>query len=57
MHANSICAMAECIHSINSPMCCRSRHVKLPFASSTKATIPAANGADAEVPVCDTVHV
>lgn len=37
-------------------MCCKSRHVKLPFASSTSAAMPAASGADADVPVCEIVH-
>lgn len=39
-----------------SPTCCRSRHVRLGFASRTRAAIPAASGADADVPVCDDVH-
>lgn len=38
------------------PICCKSLQVRLRFASNTNAAMPAANGADAEVPVCDTVH-
>lgn len=37
-------------------MCCRSRHVKFWLASNTNAAIPAASGADADVPVCEIVH-
>lgn len=36
---------------------CMSRHVSEGFASSAKATMPAAKGADAEVPVCSTVQI
>ena len=34
-----------------------SRHVSAGFASKASATIPAANGADADVPVCSTVQI
>ena len=32
-------------------MCCMSRHVKFRFASNARAQIPAASGAEADVPV------
>ena len=37
-------------------MCCMSRHPNFGFASSVSATIAAAIGAEADVPVCDEVH-
>lgn len=42
---------------VNSPMCCMSRQVKLGLASKANAAIPAARGADADVPVCDVVQL
>jgi hypothetical protein len=37
-------------------MCCISRQVKLRLASKAKAQMPAASGADADVPVWLAVH-
>ena len=42
--------------AVRTTMCCISRHVKLRLASKAKAQIPAANGADADVPVWLAVH-
>lgn len=42
--------------AVRTTMCCMSRHVKFLLASSAKAQIPAASGADAEVPVWLAVH-
>lgn len=68
VNVQKICAHDKCLprlytfywhyfHFIyHSPICCKSLQVKFWFASNTKAAIPAANGADADVPVCETVH-
>lgn len=42
--------------AVRTTMCCMSRHVRFRFASSTKAQIPAASGAAADVPVWLGVH-
>lgn len=42
---------------VRTTICCMSLHVRVGFASSARAHIPAARGADAEVPVCSTVHM
>lgn len=36
---------------------CKSRHVSAGFACNASAHMPAANGADADVPVCSTVQI
>lgn len=42
--------------AVATTMCCTSRHVSSVFASKVNATIPAAKGADADVPLWLLVH-
>lgn len=42
---------------VNTTRYCISLHVKLGFASNANAQIPAARGAEADVPVCSTVQM